>query len=170
MITKQLSAGIIAAVLTAGAAGAAVSVNLASNAADSPTQAGQLVSQADPTTSTTAAPAPPSTIYVDVTVPDLPPAVDDVAPSSPAEVVVETGSGGGSGGSRGGSNSSDAGSGWSSSTGSSGGSFGAVAESPAPAVDPAPAPPRVDDRREDDHSETEHAEDHGSDDGGTDDD
>ena len=167
MISKQLAAGLIAAVLTAGAAGAAVTVNLATSAADSPTQAGQLVAQVEPTTSTTGVPAPPSTIYIDVTVPDLPPVAAEPAPAP--EVVVETGSDGGSGssgGSWGGSGSSD---GWTGSTGSSGGSFGAVAESPA--VEPAPAAPRYDDDRdEDDHGEDDHGEDDESDDGGSDDD
>lgn len=162
MISKQLAAGLIAAVLTAGAAGAAVTVNLATSAADSPTQAGQLVAQVEPTT--TVAPAPPSTIYVDVTIPDLPPVTAESAPAPAPEIVVETGSAGGSGssgGSRGGSGSSG---GWNGSTEPSGGSFSAVAESPA--VEPAPVAPRYDDDRD----EVEHGEDHESDDGGSDDD
>jgi hypothetical protein len=168
MISKQLAAGLIAAVLTAGAAGAAVTVNLATNAADSPTQAGQLVSQVEPTT--TAAPAPPSTIYVDVTIPDLPPVTAESAPAPAPEVVVETGSAGGSGssgGSRGGSGSSG---GWNGSTDPSGGSFSAVADTPAPAFDPAPAPTRDDDRDSAGEREAEHPEDHGADNGGSDDD
>jgi hypothetical protein len=66
MNKRQIVAGTVAAVLTLGAAAAAVVVNLGAASPQDTSPAGKLAA-------TEVVTAPPSTIYVDVTVPDLPP-------------------------------------------------------------------------------------------------
>jgi len=67
MNKRQIVAGTTAAVLTFGAAAAAVFVNLGAASPQDTSPAGKLAATENIAT------VPPSTIYVDVTVPDLPP-------------------------------------------------------------------------------------------------
>jgi len=88
MNKRQLIAGTAAAVLTFGSAAAAIALNVGAASTNDSSPAGKLIA----TESLAPAPAAtPSTIYVDVTVPDLPPG------SAPVTDAGSSTSGNGSG-------------------------------------------------------------------------
>ena len=70
MNKRQLLAGTAAAVLTFGSAAAAIALNVGASSGQDTSPAGKLAATESVAT---APPVTPSTIYVDVTVPDLPP-------------------------------------------------------------------------------------------------
>ena len=164
MLTKQFAATLLAAFLTAGAAGAAVAVNVTTGTDERPTPAGQLAA-VEQSTSTTGVPPVPSTIVIDVTVPDLPPVgpAEVVGAAPPGPETGEMEAGGGSAPSMGGDPWSGGGT-----TSASSGAATLVDEP----VAPAPPPPLrwEDDDRDDDAGEFEDEDEEQYDDEGRDDD
>jgi hypothetical protein len=90
MHKRQLLAASAAAVLTFGSAAAAIALNVGASSGQDTSPAGKLAATE---TVATAPPVTPSTIYVDVTVPDLPPGSAPVTDSGSTGSTASNGSG-----------------------------------------------------------------------------
>jgi cytoskeletal protein RodZ len=97
MNKRQLLAGTAAAVLTFGSAAAAIALNVGASSGQDTSPAGKLAATESVVT---APPVTPSTIYVDVTVPDLPPGSVPVTDSGTPGPVGSAGSAGSTGSTR----------------------------------------------------------------------